>query len=143
MTEPSLTITARARAFRPVLLGIILFWVCVFAAFAAPASCSGGWSSPDNSWGGAGTTVTDFCAFEVPRLIAVGVTPGACAQTEGSATSSYIAGTTIERTHSCASWVPSSEDEVLWTQLDLLHAVVGVLWFFALMHGFSTGRVST
>lgn len=31
----------------------------------------------------------------------------------------------------------------MWTELDLLHAVVGVLWFFALMHGFTVGRSST
>jgi len=31
----------------------------------------------------------------------------------------------------------------MWVELDLLHAIVGVLWFFALMHGFVVGKGST
>ena len=31
----------------------------------------------------------------------------------------------------------------MWTELDLLHAIVGTLWFFALVHGFGFGRSST
>jgi len=31
----------------------------------------------------------------------------------------------------------------MWVELDLLHAVVGVLLFFALVHGFVVGRSST
>jgi hypothetical protein len=31
----------------------------------------------------------------------------------------------------------------MWVELDLLHAVVGVLLFFSLMHGFAVGKAST
>jgi len=31
----------------------------------------------------------------------------------------------------------------MWVELDLLHAIVGTLWFFALVHGFTVGRAST
>jgi len=140
----SRTIVSRARAFRPVLLAVILFWVCVFAAFAAP-TCAGGWAlvSGAAGWGGSGHTGTDVCAYEAARL--EWDEPISCTQTGGTAEMYAVyLGTSYGRTVGCASWDPGEEEDAEpWVELDLLHAIVGALWFFSLMHGFSVGRVST
>jgi hypothetical protein len=68
----SLTICARAPAFRPVLLGIVLFWCVVFYASAAQCE-SGFWKHPDNTFTSPSTD--DVCAW---YGLEVGAVPYTC-----------------------------------------------------------------
>ena len=135
------TITGRARAFRPVLLGVVLFWVAVFAAYAAECSPSS-WTLQGVWWTSPSTS--DFCAWY--DTATVDSKPSTCvvAPDASSASTSYTTfGTSYSETWSRdAGACEEDEESEPWVELDLLHAIVGALWFFSLMHGFTVGRVS-
>ena len=148
------TIVSRARGFRPVLLGVILFWVCVFAAFAqATGPCA--WAVTAGTGVGAGDvgyayawTGADFCAGRgVAGSGMSWATSTTCAQSGFIATVEFTdpgLGTyTVTGTGGACAAPPDPGEPDPWVELDLLHAIVGALWFFSLMHGFTVGRVST
>jgi len=134
-------VVERARGFRPVLLGVVLFWVCVFAAFADECD-SAVWQHPSNGYTSPSTA--NICAF---YLTLGSFTSCVVDEVAGTATIDPIGETygpevwtRVGGPAACAAPEPEADP---WTELDLMHAVVGVLWFFALIHGFSVGRVST
>jgi len=150
----------RARGFRPVLLGVLLFWACVFAAFAAPCTwtvTSGtGTGSGDVGYVYPGWQQDDFCAGRHNGGSGIVWHPSTtCSQTGSIASVSFTLNAigdpnvgTYEVTGSGSECLglgggPGPDPEsVVWTEAQWLQVIFGGIAFFALMHGFVAGRTS-
>jgi len=141
MTHSRLSIVARSRGFRPILLGVILFWVCVFAAFSAEC-LPGTWSHPSNGF--ISPSTSDFCSWYASQVVG---TPHTCSvsSTSASADVTYNGGP-LEvwvRVGGAPVCDPEPEAEVAMSSEQLLSVIAGFFGVGLLMHGFVVGRGST
>lgn len=149
MQRVPLSLAERAAGFRPVLLGVILFWVIVFAA-SAQTVCD---YRNASSWADVNAFTVSAASLDAVCANRINAWGGQCV-IEGESALVYGGGVTDPSLAVGSTWwwhrftkvdaacgtAPSGE--TLWGQLQWLQAIVGCLWFFALVHGFNAGRVT-